>query len=77
MVADENGQKDPSRFDLEESNSQPTEVLEEEDSRTAITEETLLEVLANELESNRGKMLHLDYPTHILIQSIFNTSRSQ
>jgi hypothetical protein len=63
MTADENGQKekDHGRFDLEESNSQPTEVLEEEDSETAITEETLLLVLATELESNRGKMLHLDY----------------
>jgi hypothetical protein len=60
MAADENSQK--LNFpDVEESNTQPTEELEEEDSRTAITEETLLEVLAIELESNRGKMLHLDY----------------
>jgi hypothetical protein len=59
----ENGQK--LNFpDFLESNTQPTEEIEEEnkeESRTVITEETLLEVLATELESNRGKMLHLDY----------------
>lgn len=58
----ENGQKekDLGRFDVLESNSQPTEEIEEE-NKEAVTEETLLEVLSSLLEFNRGKMLHLDY----------------
>jgi hypothetical protein len=62
----ENGQKDFSAPNANggipqhneetfENNSTPSE------EPTVVTEETLLEVLAIELESNRGKMLHLDY----------------
>lgn len=64
MAADENGQKNfyPSNSgstqlcaSLEENNPIPSK------SETVVTEENLLFVLATELESNRGKMLHLDY----------------
>jgi hypothetical protein len=62
----ENGQKDLAPLDQLGSNNQPSAETEQNnstlsESRTVVTEETLLEELSTELESNRGKMLHLDY----------------
>jgi hypothetical protein len=65
MVADENGQKDLDSPDEQESSTQLSKETRENNSTFSpskvVTEETLLEVLARVLESNRGKMLHLDY----------------
>lgn len=74
----ENGQKDLAFPDELESNSQPSEETFETTSlrqelKTVVNQETLLEILATELESNRGKMLHLDYLVRKLYGEIEST----
>jgi hypothetical protein len=73
----ENGQKDfaPDRLG---GNNQPNDGTEENnstlsESRTVVSEENLLFVLATELESNRGKMLHLDYLVRKLKDEVGST----
>jgi hypothetical protein len=62
-----NGQKDKCSQFSEGDNNQPcVEIFENnptssESTKTVVSEETLLFALSSELESNRGKMLHLDY----------------